>query len=257
MCRSIPFDYEREEIVHGLTGYRFSGGLRALDNGHNFPDNACYGNEDDQPSFPSGVMNISACRYGSPVFMSFPHYFAGDSFYVNEVEGLEPNKEKHQSYFTLEPVSELNRLNEVNDKEFLAFQLTGAPLEVTIRFQANFHVQPIDELSIFQEVPKIFMPAMWFEQKFVMDEEMAKEIKVAVQVPWIGRVAGLVLLAIGLALCAISSLIACIEAKKNSRRHQIEMSHGERKHETRTKKEVSPLLIRKPQLQVYRQRPSS
>lgn len=50
------------------------------------------------------MMNISSCRYGSPVFMSFPHYYAGEEFYLNEVEGLAPNKEKHESYFTLEPV---------------------------------------------------------------------------------------------------------------------------------------------------------
>lgn len=105
MCRSIPYDYEKEETVHGVTGYRFAGGLRALDNGMHFPDNACYSSDDAEPSFPSGVMNISACRYGSPVFMSFPHYFAADPFYANEVEGLKPEKEKHESYFTLEPVS--------------------------------------------------------------------------------------------------------------------------------------------------------
>lgn len=105
MCRSIPYDFESIETVHGVTGNRFAAGLRAVDNGINFPDNACYNVDDDQPSLPSGVMNISVCRYGSPVFMSFPHYFAADSFYVDEVEGLEPVKEKHESFFVLEPVS--------------------------------------------------------------------------------------------------------------------------------------------------------
>lgn len=105
MCRSIPFDYERDVEVHGITGYRFSGGARAVDNGTAYPENKCYSNGDPDGQIPSGVMNISACRYGSPVFMSFPHYFAADPFFLNEVEGLKPNKEKHESYITLEPVS--------------------------------------------------------------------------------------------------------------------------------------------------------
>lgn len=101
------------------------------------------------------------------------------------------------------------------------------------------------------------MPAMWFEQKFVMDESMAMQIKTAVAIPWIGRVVGLVLLGIGVFLCAISSLIACVETKKNSRRQKMEISLGERKLGMREKKEVSPLLIRKARPQVYRQRPTS
>lgn len=103
MCRSIPFDYEKDVVVHGVTGYRYSGGEHAVDNGRKYPENSCYKGENGEP-VPSGVMNITSCRYGSPVFMSFPHYYAGEEFYLNEVEGLEPNKEKHESYFTLEPV---------------------------------------------------------------------------------------------------------------------------------------------------------
>lgn len=104
MCRSIPFEYEKDVKVHGITGYRYTAGERAVDNGTKFPLNSCY-NGDDGEEVPSGVMNISACRYGSPVFMSYPHYFGADPFYLDEVQGLEPSKERHESYFTLEPVS--------------------------------------------------------------------------------------------------------------------------------------------------------
>lgn len=102
MCRTIPFDYEKDVDVHGVTGYRFVAGVRALDNGTDFPENSCLFQEDE--FVPSGVMNISACRYGSPVFMSFPHFHDADQYYLDAVEGLEPSKEKHESFFTLEPV---------------------------------------------------------------------------------------------------------------------------------------------------------
>jgi scavenger receptor class B, member 1 len=105
LCRSIPFDYEKDVQVHGITGHRFVAGDRAVDNGTKYPENLCYsaGSEDE---FPSGVMNISACRYSSPIFMSYPHFFNADEYYLNKIEGLNPIKENHQSYFTLEPVSQ-------------------------------------------------------------------------------------------------------------------------------------------------------
>lgn len=104
LCRTIPYDFEEEVEIHGITGYKFSAGDRAVDNGTNYPENLCFngGNEDH---FPSGVMNISACRYNSPTFMSYPHFYNADQFYLNDIEGLTPSKDKHQSYFVLEPVS--------------------------------------------------------------------------------------------------------------------------------------------------------
>lgn len=105
LCRTVPFDYERDVTVHGVSGFRFSGGRRSIDNGTEFPENLCYADGSEE-IVPSGVMNVSACRFGSPVFISYPHFYAGDQFYADQVEGLEPaDKDKHQSYFTLEPVS--------------------------------------------------------------------------------------------------------------------------------------------------------
>lgn len=41
---------------------------------------------------------------GAPVFMSFPHFFNADEYYLNAIEGMSPNKEKHQFFMTFEPV---------------------------------------------------------------------------------------------------------------------------------------------------------
>jgi scavenger receptor class B, member 1 len=105
MCRTIPLDYEREDEIHDIPGYRFVAGKRAVDNGSIYSPNLCY-SEGSSLHFPSGVMNISACRYSSPIFMSYPHFYDADPYYLESIEGLEPIKEKHQSHFTIEPVSE-------------------------------------------------------------------------------------------------------------------------------------------------------
>jgi hypothetical protein len=104
LCRTIPYDFEEEIEIHGIKGYKFAAGERAVDNGTKYPENLCY-NQGNAENFPSGVMNISACRYSSPTFMSYPHFYNADEFYLNDTKGLSPNKESHQSYFVLEPVS--------------------------------------------------------------------------------------------------------------------------------------------------------
>jgi scavenger receptor class B, member 1 len=102
MCRSIPYEYEKDIELNGLKGLRFAAGSRALDNGTIFEENKCFATEE---SMPSGVMNVSICNYGHPMFQSFPHFFGADPSYVEAVSGLEPDKEKHETFLTFEPVS--------------------------------------------------------------------------------------------------------------------------------------------------------
>lgn len=102
MCRSIPMDFENEQDIMGIKTYKFSGGERSIDNGTLYAENECFcGGQ----CVPSGVFNISSCRYGTPVFMSYPHFFEADKFYRNQVVGMEPMKEKHQFFMSFEPVS--------------------------------------------------------------------------------------------------------------------------------------------------------
>lgn len=73
-------------------------------------------------------MNISSCRFGTPVFMSYPHFYGADEFYVNQVEGLNPSESKHKFYMTLEPN-------------------TGVPLEVAARLQLNMLVEEFPNIE--------------------------------------------------------------------------------------------------------------
>lgn len=38
--------------------------------------------------------------------MSFPHFFNADPFYLNQVDGMKPLKEKHEFFMAFEPVSD-------------------------------------------------------------------------------------------------------------------------------------------------------
>lgn len=37
--------------------------------------------------------------------MSFPHFYHADPVYLDQIEGMKPEKEKHQFFMSFEPVS--------------------------------------------------------------------------------------------------------------------------------------------------------
>ena len=53
---------------------------------------------------PHGLINITACRYGAPGFISLPHFNKADPVLVNQVNGLNPDNSKHSFDIILEPV---------------------------------------------------------------------------------------------------------------------------------------------------------
>lgn len=159
LCRSLPMDFEKEEVVQGLNGYKFSGGEQTVDNGTKYPDNWCFNGGDE--GIPSGVMNISACRFGTPVFMSFPHFYAADPFYVNQVGGMSPDEEKHKFYMTFEPVSGRGKSCVRKILIIVLFQTLGIPLDVAARLQLNLLVRPSGSINLYKDVPEVYFPVMW------------------------------------------------------------------------------------------------
>jgi hypothetical protein len=101
-CRSLKLEYSEEVKVRGLHAYRYEASETLIDNGTVDSANNCNcGGE----CLPFGVFNISACRNGIPVFMSYPHFHKADTYYLRQLKGLEPVPKRHRFDITLEPVS--------------------------------------------------------------------------------------------------------------------------------------------------------
>lgn len=45
---------------------------------------------------------------GAPVYLSFPHFYKADPKLLDAVDGLNPMKKLHESYFKIQPVSKKN-----------------------------------------------------------------------------------------------------------------------------------------------------
>lgn len=170
ICRSVSLAPSQEEVErHGVTGFKWIGDDRVFDNGENYPPNTCFctGPESDCPDLKSGVYNVSDCRFGAPAFISYPHFYLGDPSYVDAFDGLNPSQEKHEFSMALEPN-------------------TGIPVEVNAKLQVNILLQPISGITLYENVPHIMVPMLWFAQKVALDEELAAQARLAVMLPSIG-----------------------------------------------------------------------
>ncbi|PSN44144.1 hypothetical protein C0J52_15660 [Blattella germanica] len=100
ICRTMTLVYERDEVVKGLTGYRFVPSDRNFDNGHKYEDTKCSCNGE---CMLPGVLNISSCTKGTPFFASFPHLLSADERYLQNVTGLSPSTNRSEFYVVVEP----------------------------------------------------------------------------------------------------------------------------------------------------------
>lgn len=102
ICRSVPLEYIGKSSYKGIGANKYVIGQRLLDNGTLYPENTCFCGGEECP--PSGLFNVSACRYGTPSFISLPHFLESDQILLESVDGLSPNRENHEFYMLLEPV---------------------------------------------------------------------------------------------------------------------------------------------------------
>lgn len=156
ICGVIPLASSGILSLYGLSGTIFSGGENVFDNGTLHPENSCYCvNKSDCPAF--GLRDVSSCRGGAPVFISFPHFYLADRKYLDAVVGLNPNPQEHSFSITLE-------------------EKTGIPMQVKARLQINLLTEKIPKMSFFK-VPRTYMPMIWFSQHTEMTEEIARDLR--------------------------------------------------------------------------------
>ncbi|CAG2064809.1 unnamed protein product, partial [Timema podura] len=125
ICGSLTLKKVGELETMGITGSKFEADASIFDNGTLYPSQTCYTTGE---SVYSGVMNISMCKWGAPVFISYPHFYLADKSYLDAVEGLSPSSKDHSFYFAVEPEM-------------------GVPLQVRARMQINILLQPIPDIT--------------------------------------------------------------------------------------------------------------
>ncbi|XP_045529397.1 lysosome membrane protein 2-like [Pieris brassicae] len=140
ICRAMPLGFDQEVIIDNVPVYRYNLSEHAFDriNGTD-----CY---DSKPSLPNGISDTSKCYDGLPMVASYPHFYTGHPRKDTYVTGLIPDKEKHNSYVLVEP-------------------LTGTPFRAVARMQCNIQVQDLSAFSDpnFHKFSNLIIPLSWIE----------------------------------------------------------------------------------------------
>lgn len=137
---------------------------------------------------------------GAPLALSYPHFYQADPRFLNAVEGLEPNKERHQFYVDLSPD-------------------LGVPLAIRPRFQLNIVIKRDEEIPIMSKFPEeLVLPFLWAQDGFDQPTpEMSATIKGVLDIPSIySRLLGVLFVALGAGLLIGSLVWILWEYRNNS-----------------------------------------
>ncbi|XP_076239555.1 protein croquemort isoform X2 [Calliopsis andreniformis] len=185
ICTSMTAVKGNTTVHEGISGIKYVSDYRTLDNGENVPSRKCYCQDE---CIPSGALNISLCKWGAPAFISFPHFYLADKSYTENIDGMHPDKEKHELSISLEP-------------------RTGVPLRVAAQLQLNLLVEPDSAMSMFKNVKRTFIPMLWFTQEAYLTADYASKIKLIIILESLGSVTCYGIGAIGILIIAISLFI--------------------------------------------------
>lgn len=157
LCRSLYAVYEDDVTVKAIPGYRFTLPSKVFANQSVNPDNAGFcvpaGN-----CLGSGVLNVSICKQGAPIVMSSPHFYQADEKFIQDVFGMTPNKEHHQTVIDINP-------------------LTGIVLQAAKRLQVNVYVEKISTFSPTENVRTLIFPVVYLNESVVIDDASAKKLQ--------------------------------------------------------------------------------
>lgn len=243
ICRSLTYEFEKKINYMGIVGNKYTLGRKTLGNDtkKRYPHNEakyfeittttedffesdysvevtqtpqnnedpdvvnlgnCYCNGECNPS---GLINITSCRYGAPAFVSLPHFYKADPVLGNQVVGMNPNEEDHSFYIILEPA-------------------TGIPLEVAARLQVNMLIQPSHTISLFQNIPKMYFPMFWFSMKVKAPEQFASELKSLFALKDLMLWSGVFLIPTGITIIFSTLVYLCF--RRNTVHEQLKMENS-------------------------------
>ncbi|KAM4527640.1 lysosome membrane protein 2c [Odontesthes bonariensis] len=189
LCRSLYALYEDDVTVRGIPGYRFVPPSEVFANRTVNPANAGFcvpaGN-----CLGSGLLNVSACKQGAPIIMSSPHFYQADDKFVQDVFGMEPKKEQHQTAIDINPI-------------------TGIILQAAKRLQINVYVEKISTFSQTGNVRTVVFPVVYLNESVVIDEASAKKLQAIVTAKNVVENIPFMLIGLGILFGGIFMFLMC------------------------------------------------
>ncbi|XP_072939018.1 protein croquemort-like isoform X1 [Epargyreus clarus] len=184
ICTTLTLGANGTENIMGIEGAKFISNDSMFDNGQKYPSKACYCKGSEDNCMLSGALNVSACRYGAPAFVTLPHFRHLHPYYADKVDGLEPT-EDHNFQMAIDMV-------------------TGMPLMVLAQLQVNVLVRHSPGITLNNQLPDpdLLVPMLWFREQVVVDGKYSSFAKLAINIYYWMSFAFYIITAIGVMLLA-------------------------------------------------------
>ncbi|RWS29651.1 scavenger receptor class B member 1-like protein [Leptotrombidium deliense] len=182
ICRVLNLKREKNVELFSIQATRFKLDENTFKNKNDYPPNACYTSKIPKPQpqlinlqrtpaaqrlrqpFPSGVFDVSNCRYGVPLMLSAPHFLNADQYYFSTIDGMSPNESLHGFWVDIDPT-------------------TGSTVGMALRLQVNVYITRYPGLVRYRNIPEIIFPIFWQEFQVSFTEDLAENLKMANRVP--------------------------------------------------------------------------
>uniref|UniRef100_A0A2K5RN57 Platelet glycoprotein 4 n=1 Tax=Cebus imitator TaxID=2715852 RepID=A0A2K5RN57_CEBIM len=194
ICRSIYAVFESEINLKGIPVYRFVLPPKAFASPLQNPDNHCFCTEKiiSKNCTSYGVLDISKCKEGRPVYISLPHFLHSSPDVSEPIDGLNPNEEEHRTYLDIEPI-------------------TGFTLQFAKRLQVNLLVKPSKKIEALKRLKRNYIvPIIWLNETGTIGNEKADMFrsKVTGKINLLGLLE-IILLSVGVAMFVAFMISYC------------------------------------------------
>lgn len=147
VCRSMGAKYQRPSSYKGIKTNYYTANLGDMSKN---PEEKCFC-PTPTTCHKKGIFDITKCT-GAPIWLSLPHFYETDPFYLSQVEGLSPDMQKHQIFVEFEP-------------------FTGTPLAARKRMQFNIPIHKIKKIELMRDLPDALIPIFWIEEGLELGDE--------------------------------------------------------------------------------------
>ncbi|XP_076127297.1 lysosome membrane protein 2a [Alosa pseudoharengus] len=206
LCRSIHLGYVNDEVVKGIPAYRFAPPSDVLESPDKNPANAgfCVPAGD---CLGKGVLKVSVCREGAPIVVSFPHFYQAEAKYINAIDGMNPNKEEHETYLDLNPT-------------------TGLPIRACKRAQLNIILNRVSGFPKTKHFNGTIFPIMYVNETATIDDESAAQMRTLLLIVTLVSNFPLIIVGMGAILLLVLIFLVCRSRQRKSEVKRIDFSEA-------------------------------
>ncbi|XP_050598000.1 sensory neuron membrane protein 1 isoform X2 [Bombus affinis] len=153
ICRSLSARFDRKTKVAGINTYHYTADLGDMSTN---PKEKCFCPAPDN-CLTKNLMDLTKC-VGVPLIASLPHLLGSEEKYLEMVDGLHPNEEKHGINMDFEP-------------------MTATPLIARKRLQFNMFLQKVEKFKLMKNFPECLFPFFWVEEGIELGGEFLAKLK--------------------------------------------------------------------------------